>query len=583
MSLRLSASGDELVKQFFSLRTRQDVAQLLDIDDSRLVYHLYIVPPSKRYTAFDIPKKPGGVRKISAPATALKIIQRKLNQVLQHVYEPKAPVHGFICGRSIVTNAKMHRKQKRKYVFNVDLKDFFPSINFGRVRGMFMAIPYELPPPVATVLAQICCFNNELPQGAPTSPIVSNMICAKMDSQLRRLAQRHRCVYTRYADDITFSTSVPRFPDALADTTSAGQVEVGGELRRIIEENGFEINRDKVRLRTIYRRQEVTGLTVNEFPNVRRKYVRQIRAMLHAWEKFGLEAAEAEFLNHYDKKHRAPQKGPPSFKHVVKGKIEFLGMVRGKDDHVYLQFRDQLRKLAPDLVRSSLVTVEADDSTTKALIVTEGKTDWKHLKAALAQLQNLGHFTDLDIEFREFEDDVNMGSGELLSFCAQSCKIPHARKLICVFDRDEPRILKQACDGGKAHRDWGNNVFSFAIPSPDHRQDTLGISIEFYYKDSEIRRADRHGRRLFLSNEFHSKSGKHKEDKKLNCILHNKIRATKISIIDDSVFNESEENVALPKSDFADYILDQADNFNDFDFSAFEKIFDVILMIVKAT
>ena len=580
MSLTLSASGDELVKQFFALRTRQDVAELLEIDDSRLVYHLYIVQPSERYTTFDIPKKSGGVRGISAPATALKIIQRKLNQVLQHVYEPKAPVHGFVYGKSIVTNAEMHRG--RGYVFNVDLKDFFPSINFGRVRGMFMAVPYQLPPPVATVLAQICCFNNELPQGAPTSPIVSNMICAKMDSQLRRLAQRHRCVYTRYADDITFSTSA-RFPDALAETTSAGQVEVGGKLHRIIEENGFEINRDKVRLRTKYRRQEVTGLTVNEFPNVRRKYIRQIRAMLHAWEKFGLEDAEAKFLKHYDRKHRAPQKGPPSFRHVVKGKIEFLGMVRGKDDHAYLRFRDQLRKLAPELVKSSLVTVEADDSTTKALIVTEGKTDWKHLKAALARLQNLGHFTDLDIEFREFEDDVNMGSGELLSFCAQSSKVMQARRTICVFDRDEPKVLKKVCGEGEAYRDWGNNVLSFAIPSPDHWQDTPEISIEFYYKDSEIRRSDRCGRRLFLSNEFHSKSGKHKEDKKLNCILHNKIRATRISIIDDSVFNESEENVALPKSDFADYILNQADNFNDFDFSAFEKIFDVISMIVKAT
>ena len=127
MSLTLSASSDKLVKRFFALRTRKDVAELLEIDDSRLVYHLYIVPPSKRYATFDIPKKSGGVRGISAPATALKIIQRKLNQVLQHVYESKAPVHGFVYGKNIVTNAEMHRR--KRYVFNVDLKDFFPSIN----------------------------------------------------------------------------------------------------------------------------------------------------------------------------------------------------------------------------------------------------------------------------------------------------------------------------------------------------------------------------------------------------------------------------------------------------------------------
>jgi RNA-directed DNA polymerase len=240
VSLTLSASGDELVKQFFALRTRQDVAELLEIDDSRLVYHLYIVSYSEKYTTFDIPKKSGGVRRISAPATALKIIQRKLNQVLQHAYESKAPVHGFVYGKNIVTNAQMHKG--KRYVFNVDLKDFFPSINFGRVRGMFTAIPYNLNPDVATVLAQICCFDNQLPQGAPTSPIISNMICAKMDSQLRRLAQSHRCIYTRYADDITFSTSMRGFPDALASVNPAGQMEVGSELRRIIEENGFEIN-----------------------------------------------------------------------------------------------------------------------------------------------------------------------------------------------------------------------------------------------------------------------------------------------------------------------------------------------------
>jgi RNA-directed DNA polymerase len=351
MSLTLSASGRELRRQFFDLQTPQDVAQLLEIEYSRLIYHLYIVPLSKRYVTFDIAKKSSGVRKITAPATALKIIQQKLNQVLQNVYQPKPSVHGFIYGRSIVANAEAHSKRRKKYVFNIDLIDFFPSINFGRVRGMFMAIPYERNPDVATVLAQICCFNNELPQGAPTSPIISNMICAKMDSQLQRLAKKHRCTYTRYADDITFSTSLSTFPSALAQTNSLGQLEVGKELCRIIKGNGFEINLSKVRLQTRNGRQEVTGLTVNEFPNVRRKYVRQIRAMLHAWEKFGLENAEAEFLLRYDKKRRSPWKKSPSFALVVKGKIEFLGMVRGKDDPIYLRFRDQLRKLAPGLVK----------------------------------------------------------------------------------------------------------------------------------------------------------------------------------------------------------------------------------------
>src|SRR5690606_8958560 len=132
--------------------------------------------------------------KLSIPTESLKIIQQKLNQVLQLVYKPKLSTHGFVNNRSIVTNADAHiKKKKHRYILNVDIKDFFPSINFGRVRGMFMAPPYNQPEHVATVLAQICCSNNELPQGAPTSPIVSNMICAQMDSQLQQLAKPHRC------------------------------------------------------------------------------------------------------------------------------------------------------------------------------------------------------------------------------------------------------------------------------------------------------------------------------------------------------------------------------------------------------
>jgi RNA-directed DNA polymerase len=577
MSLVLSASGDELRRKFFALQTPQDVAELLEIDYSRLVYHLYIVPDSRRYTTFEIPKKSGGVRRISAPATALKIIQQKLNQVLQQVYESKASVHSFVYEKSIVTNAQIHRK--KKYVFNIDLKDFFPSINFGRVRGMFMAVPYELPPAVATVLAQICCFDNQLPQGAPTSPIVSNMICAKMDSQLLRLAQRQRCIYTRYADDITFSTSMPSFPTALARATSSGQVEIGAELAQIIRENGFEVNPRKVRLQTRYRRQEVTGLTVNEFPNVKRKFIRQIRAMLHAWEKFGLEAAEEEFFRRYDRKHRNPDKTPPSFAQVVKGKIEFLGMVRGRDDSFYRCFSDQLRKLAPELVKEPENIIPIQDSLPRPLIVTEGKTDWKHLKSALARLQELGHFRELDIEFWEYEEN-DMGSAGLKSFCKEHAKVPQDRRFICIFDRDEPRIFREVHD--EPYKDWGNNTFSFAIPVPSHRKDTPEISIEFYYTDGEITRTDPNSRRLFLNSEFDNRSGRHRAED-LNCTLLSKIHHTdRITIIDDRVFNREDENVALPKDDFANYVLSQADGFDDFDFSEFTAIFDIVSMIITA-
>ncbi len=352
MSLKLDLDPEELQKKFIALETRKDIADLLDIADGSLIYYIYRVPPKQRYTIFEIPKKSGGVRKISAPIDSLKIIQSKLKQVLEAVYQPQAPVHGFVVDRSISTNVKAHMSRQRKYVFNIDLKDFFPSVNFGRVRGLFMAHPYNLPDTVATILAQICCFKNGLPQGAPTSPIVANMICARMDGQLLRLAKTHRCTYTRYADDITFSTAMPNFPRALAvlKTDLTGhQLNVGSELKEIIEANGFDINPSKIRLQTTNMRQEITGITVNEFPNVQRRYISQIRAMLYAWRKFGFDKAQEEFRTKYAKKHRSDynrNNKPVSFKAVVGSKIGFLGMVRGKDDFVYSRLYYQFKRVS---------------------------------------------------------------------------------------------------------------------------------------------------------------------------------------------------------------------------------------------
>ncbi|HLP91313.1 MAG TPA: reverse transcriptase domain-containing protein [Nostocaceae cyanobacterium] len=345
--LLLTDNPESLREKFYSLTTPMDIADLLDISYSRLVYHIYVIQPDKRYKSFGIPKKTDGVRQITTPITALKIIQKKLNQVLQAVYNPKPSVHGFVKGKNIVSNAKAH--SKKRYVLNMDLKDFFPSINFGRVRGMFIATPYGLHPDVATVLAQICCHNHQLPQGAPTSPIISNMICSKMDTQLQRLAKECKATYTRYADDITFSTSLPQFPKELAYTVKSEQEEkiiIGNNLLKIILENGFEINDKKIRLQTKGNHQEVTGLTTNVFPNVDRTYIRQIRAMLHAWSKFGLEAAENEYLDKYEsKKSRLIIKKKPSFQQVLRGKIEFIAIVKGKNDPIYKKYMKQYKSL----------------------------------------------------------------------------------------------------------------------------------------------------------------------------------------------------------------------------------------------
>lgn len=341
---------EELRKKFFSLEEPRDIADLLKVTYDRLIYHIYGVPDSQKYVEFTVPKKSGSLRNISAPSSeGLKRIQRKLSQVLYSVYDPKASVHGFVPNRSILTNAQLH--VRKRFILNIDLENFFDSIHFGRVRGVFMAPPYNRSEKVATVLAQICCFSNKLPQGAPTSPVVSNIICARLDSQLRLLAKESKSTFTRYADDITFSTSLSTFPETLAyiqtsSKKSDERVALSKGLISIVQDNGFKINWNKVRLQHRSNHQEVTGITVNQFPNLKREFIREISMMLHVWQRYGLESAQTKYAEIRLKKLTIPEEEIPEFKDVLRGKINFLGMVRGKDSAIYLKYLDWYRKLS---------------------------------------------------------------------------------------------------------------------------------------------------------------------------------------------------------------------------------------------
>lgn len=348
MELDLKRSPEDLRFLFYALKTKHDVADLLEINKKTLIYYLYRRSPETQYTQYRIKKRHGGTRKILAPETPLKILQHKLNCVLQLVYKPKAPVHGFVTERSILTNARVHTG--KRFVLNVDLRDFFPSINFGRVRGVFLSQPYGLDAAAATILAQICCVNNQLPQGAPTSPTVSNMVCARMDGEFQALAASLGCHYTRYADDLTFSTTRRTFPQTLALTESiqAGRTAravAGPALSTVIESNGFAVNDTKIWLFKSTRRQSVTGLTVNKTPNLPRRFANQIRAMLHAWKVYGYENAQSEFHLRYDTKHRRPGGKPAEFRKVVRGKLNYLRMIRGMKDPTYLRLCSKLAEL----------------------------------------------------------------------------------------------------------------------------------------------------------------------------------------------------------------------------------------------
>lgn len=296
------------------------------------------------YRSFYIDKKNGDKRLISAPKKKLKSIQRVISQSLSNVYSPRKSAHGFIQGKSILTNASMH--VDKKFVLNVDLLGFFDSLHFGRVRNLFQSYPLNLTQSVATVLAHICCLNGKLPQGAPTSPIISNMIAYKLDKDLHQLALTNRSTYTRYVDDITFSftQSRRRLPRDIVTVLKENNLKLGEKLTSIIEKNGFKINNEKSRCFSQNFRQVVTGLVVNERANVSRNFIRQTRSMIYAWKKFGLVNAALEYLSKYhDKsileKHEIFIKNNEDkgvfFSKIVLGRINFIGMVRGKSDRLF--------------------------------------------------------------------------------------------------------------------------------------------------------------------------------------------------------------------------------------------------------
>jgi RNA-directed DNA polymerase len=332
MNLTLQSDNQTLLNKFNQLKTIEDVCSLLEIDRKTLIYLLYRKNISSNYKIYSIKKRSGGIRQISAPISSLKIIQQKLSYILNLRYVIRPSVHGFCCNKSIVTNANVH--SGKTCLLNLDLKNFFPSINFGRVRGLFISGPFSFPPKIATIIAQICVLNNELPQGAPTSPVISNLICSRLDGQLQELAKRNNLLYTRYADDITFSTWQKNFSNNLLKVVDGIPV-IGKDLEKIIILNGFAINEKKVRVASYFNRQEITGLVSNKFPNVKRSYIRELRVILHNWDKYGIDTARDEYYSNNRKNNNSPYKKTCDFKFVILGKINFVKMVKGHINSVY--------------------------------------------------------------------------------------------------------------------------------------------------------------------------------------------------------------------------------------------------------
>ncbi len=453
---------DQIRIAFENMQSKEDLLQVLN-EAKPLIYGEKAIPfelkqltwysnpklARKRYKVFKIKKKSGSERTIHAPVKGLKALQKTLGFVIQCVYEPHKAAMGFVRDRSIVDNAKLHVGSK--YVFNIDLKDFFPSIEQARVWKCLQLKPFNLfdinsnnvkdgiPVPkklkvtyidvhptsknifvvffddessanvsvkksfqiegekiltlfcdendflldswhvkkientpwllerkvgienpinsrskIANIIAGLCCTEmeverinengeweklkrNVLPQGAPTSPIITNIVCQRLDYLLTGVSKRFGLKYSRYADDITFSSM---------HNVYQSSSEFLMELHRIISEQGFHIKESKTRLQKDGYRKEVTGLLVNENVNVQLRYIKQLRMWLYFWKRYGYERAETFFLKQYiaDKGHIKNTR--PNMTNVISGKLDYLKMVKGADNKMYLMLKSNFDLLA---------------------------------------------------------------------------------------------------------------------------------------------------------------------------------------------------------------------------------------------
>lgn len=300
----------------YNVEQSKILASNLGVKPAFLYLCLELSRDNGNYRIIKLPKKDGTFRTIVEPPKGIKIIQRKIVEYLKRFQKEKYCAYGFVKGKNNVGNANLHIN--KKFIFKTDLKDYFTSIQSGRIYKMFLSEPFLFCKSDATILTNLLCFNNTLAQGFPSSPYVSNIVTRRLDNALIALSQKYKCNYSRYADDITFSTNSIAFPVQYNKFFS--------DLKEIITKEMFVINDKKTQLLSSKTRQIVTGIVVNEKLNLKRSYYRQLRQILYTWEKDGITICSKKNNMSEDK-----------LKRYVLGKLAYYKSVVGQGNACYLR------------------------------------------------------------------------------------------------------------------------------------------------------------------------------------------------------------------------------------------------------
>jgi RNA-directed DNA polymerase len=489
----------ELTSQLLSTQVNNPVKSKL------LKYLIGSENKSSLYREVEIPKKRGGMRKLSIPSRSLKFVQRGLLLALENNLETHKTAKAFVRNQSIKNHCEIH--ERKKFIMTFDIEDFFPSINWGRINGMFLSWPFNFSPLVSTILSNLATYNGILPQGAPSSPIISNLICRRLDSRLYQWALKNKLSYSRYADDMTFSTN-----------SNSDFEKLMSELKKTVENEGFKLNNKKTRLLTQGQRQIVTGLVVNKKVNLQKKYIRNLRATLFNVKTFGIKSQlkrqkyflfeddkeelryktgdlnRIEYnelikkqnknkniinsLNHYqrdphfnnkNRRYSLKEGKEYQFMQMLKGKIEFVGFIKGYDSNVYKRFIQDL-----ELIKSGQLVI-TDYEKNHINKINKIKQDFGFKESTFTKIKkDLKKIKEVDKYSEKIEYYKKIyGILELGTYPSNTIELKDKRKRdeITLFHRFlQPKFLAEFY---KLYND--DNLFNGFL----HDYDNLDISKEF--------------------------------------------------------------------------------------------------------